>query len=74
MDLSRLITEEVKLGIKILAIVINIAHVFISLTLFNFIRGVSNQVKTPSEGFFKFVGLVHIGLILAILLLIIFLF
>lgn len=74
MDLSTFFTPEVLAALKIFAIIVTIVHMFVVLILFNFIRTVSRQVRTPSEGLFKFIGIVHIGLIAVILLGIIFLF
>jgi uncharacterized membrane protein YidH (DUF202 family) len=74
MDFTNLISPEIKNVIKIFAILINLGHIFVAITLANFINGVSKQVRTANEGFFKFWVIVHVGLIIAILLMIIFLF
>jgi hypothetical protein len=74
MDFTNLITPEIQAVLKIFAIFVSVLHLLVALILFNFIRTVSRQVRTPSENIFRLMGIVHIGLLVVILLGIIFLF
>ncbi len=74
MEIDQIFTPQVIAAIRIFAIIIAVIHILVALVLYNFIRNVSRQVQTPSEGSFKFIGIVHICLLVVILLAIVILF
>lgn len=71
-ELGLLISEQFYLFVKLVAGIFALVHLLIALVLFQQISAVNRQVHAPHGRTITFVGLVHILLLAAILLLIVF--
>lgn len=72
LDIATLLTPEIKEAIRIFALFVSLFHLLVGLILFRNIITASNLVSSPRSVIMKLISLVHILLLTAILLLVIF--
>lgn len=72
MDVREFFTDEIKEAIRIFAIVVTFIHLVIGIILNRFVFAASSILKTPSSGFFRALGIIHLLVLVTILLIVIF--